>query len=482
MSSQRWASACALLTVLVYFWLHTWWSLWSGFSHDDLMNTYFAWREPPGKWVQANVVYFSDAIRPLGALFYTVFFRLFGFDPFPFRVACMVVLTANAALAFWFARALTGSLWLGAATAAAHCYHVNLYALYEGSGNCYDVFAFFFYFAALCWYVAIRNRARVPNARESLALCLLYIAAMNSKEAGVSLPAALLLYEIFYQRVGLSVAWLKTGGRSVVLTGLVGLIYVAGKLTSEKSIASMEAYQISISLASYLRATAVYLNDIVYSNDRFAFPGAGVLLAFLLLLAVATRNRHLIFSWLFIVITAAPMAFIPPRGLASLYIPFFGYALFVVVCVAALGRICLEAFPRLATLNRTALRAAALTAWILLLSAIHMRYGVLNREPVWKQTRLIAAVADDFKRHPDWFRKDAKILILSDPFDERWASTFLVYLVGREPSVRVDRLPDMNPQPRLEQIATEYGVVLALRGGRMVRVPANAVPSDQLSR
>ncbi len=89
-------------------------------------------------------------------------FDWFGFDGFPFRVVCYAVLCCNVLLTYFFAERATNSREIGALTAFLHCYQANYFPLYYGSGSCYDVFAFFFYYSAFllylrggnCWAVA----------------------------------------------------------------------------------------------------------------------------------------------------------------------------------------------------------------------------------------------------------------------------------------------------------------------------------------
>ena len=81
-------------------------------------------------------------------LFYKSIFALFALNPVPFRLLCFAVLVANIYLTFSFSRRLTGSQTTAGLTALIHCYHANSSSLYYNTGTCYDLFCFFFYFAA----------------------------------------------------------------------------------------------------------------------------------------------------------------------------------------------------------------------------------------------------------------------------------------------------------------------------------------------
>ena len=73
----------AALAVTVYFWRFTHVSLRTGFSQDDLMNLFFAWRVPFSEILKANLFFRTEVVRPLGALFYASFLNVFGFDGLP---------------------------------------------------------------------------------------------------------------------------------------------------------------------------------------------------------------------------------------------------------------------------------------------------------------------------------------------------------------------------------------------------------------
>lgn len=152
------------LLLLLYFSVLAGPGLGSGFSHDDLMNLYFAWHQPIGKLVATNVQYWSDATRPLGALFYALFFDAFGLNPLPYRLFCFAILFCNIVLTLILVYRLTASQRAAVLATLLHCFHSNFTPLYYGSGSCYDVFAFFFFVSALTWYVGIRRAGRVPGS------------------------------------------------------------------------------------------------------------------------------------------------------------------------------------------------------------------------------------------------------------------------------------------------------------------------------
>ena len=53
--------------VLAYFLFFTWRSVHRYFDPDDMMNLYLAWNKPLGQVLRANVFFWSDFYRPMGA-------------------------------------------------------------------------------------------------------------------------------------------------------------------------------------------------------------------------------------------------------------------------------------------------------------------------------------------------------------------------------------------------------------------------------
>src|SRR3954464_13895084 len=95
---SRWAALAAAAVVLAYYFLFTWKSLGLNFDQDDMMNLYLAWTKPLPDLLQANVLFWTDPLRPLGALFYRAMFAAVGFNPLPFRVACLAIGLVNLGL------------------------------------------------------------------------------------------------------------------------------------------------------------------------------------------------------------------------------------------------------------------------------------------------------------------------------------------------------------------------------------------------
>jgi hypothetical protein len=105
-------------------------------------------------------------------------------------------------------------------------------------------------------YTGIREEKRMPAAWEWTAILTLYIAALNSKELAVTLPLALGCYELIWHRPACGWAatarWIGAEGRGMVMTGLLTVPYVIGKLTGAGALGGF-----TLAIDEVLAATAL---------------------------------------------------------------------------------------------------------------------------------------------------------------------------------------------------------------------------------
>src|ERR1700722_3152064 len=183
----------APLSIGAYFFFFTDGGLRTGFTHDDLMNLWHSWQDPLPHILKENLLFFLYplAYRPMGTLFYHVFFNAFGLDPLPYRICLLAFLLVNIYLVYAFARRISQSREIGAVTALLHSYHIGFVSLYRNTGTCFDIICSFFYFCALVWYLRIRQQGRLLRPVEYLGVLSLLICALNSKEIAVTLPVLL---------------------------------------------------------------------------------------------------------------------------------------------------------------------------------------------------------------------------------------------------------------------------------------------------
>ena len=95
--------------ILMFFFTGAGQGLAAYFTTDDLVNMNYYQSQPVSSIVKANILFFSPSYRPLGGLFYRSLFAVFGFDPWPYRIGCFLLLTINLALAWRVADLVTGS-------------------------------------------------------------------------------------------------------------------------------------------------------------------------------------------------------------------------------------------------------------------------------------------------------------------------------------------------------------------------------------
>jgi hypothetical protein len=227
--------------LLAYFFHFALPALRGGFGDDEMMNLYLYWLAGPLKSIQANLCFWSTFPRPAGALYYLPLYHFFSLDPLPYRIVQISILAATIPIFFCLAHLLSGSRAVAFLAALAMCYHAHLADLVFGGSFIYDVLCGFFYFAALTYYVHIREKG-VGLRRGQVAIFLaLYVCALNSKEMAVSLPMMVFIYEALkhprldnWKQLG----WLTGIWRPAFVAALVTAIYIYGKLNGPYSLAS----------------------------------------------------------------------------------------------------------------------------------------------------------------------------------------------------------------------------------------------------
>jgi len=222
------------------------------------MNIYRVWYPPVWKVGLAHVMFWSDFIRPMGALYYLPLFKFAGFNPVPYNAARLLLLLVNAALFYCLAKILSRSWWIATLAAVPIAYHAgSAYLVYSGS-FIYDILCGGFYFAALLYYVRLRRR-NIPLGIPHVFVFLgLYICALNSKEMAVTLPVVVLAYELLFK--GRNARFVP-----VLIAAAITAIFIAGK-TGHGSLTDLEAYRPVFTWARFAESNTRYLNTIFYAG------------------------------------------------------------------------------------------------------------------------------------------------------------------------------------------------------------------------
>ncbi len=418
------------------------------FTADDVMNLYFAWSSSLGQLLKDNLLFFSGAIRPLGSLAYRVLFSIFGFHPLPYRLVCFGLLIANLGLLYLFCLRLARSREVAALACLLGAYHARLTDLYYNSGTIYDLLCFFLYYAALTYYLSIREKGGLPKTGQTAIILTLYILSLDAKEMAVTLPVWVLLYElVFHPPLPLNWPnvrrWVFEEARLCWLTVPVTMIYIAGKLAGPNRIVNIPDYAPHIGLNPFMHGWTHYLSEFFY--NVIPIGRTQVVLVWLVLLAIAlmSRRRDLLFGWLAGMTGVLPVIFINPRGLYAVYITLPAFYMFAAVSLVVLR-------DRLVPKGKERWAVPQLALFLVVapgLAAIHssekarMTVPAISSDPIRTLQDQLTA------RYPS-MPHAANILILSDPFEPGdWILTMFFRLHYRDREIQVDRMKGLKNMP-----------------------------------
>jgi hypothetical protein len=305
----------------------------SWFDADDLINIHRYWVNPWSVLLQANLAFWSSYYRPAGGLFYLSIYDLWGFNPLPFRIAVLVLLSVDFALLAVVVWQLTGSRWSALIALLLVGINASFSAAYFDTGTVYDVLAYVFFWGAFALYVRFRHAGRPLGwGRLALVGCL-FVLALDAKEIAVSLPVALGLYELVWhppanwKLAGLW-RWIRQEGRFALIGGFADIAYIAGKRYGPDSLWEVGPYQPHYSVAAYFQSLSEYLRQLIYKPVTISSWKMAALLAAILAVAAATRRRCLLWAVGFIAVGVLPLAFIPGRGGFAYLVPSVGWAVY----------------------------------------------------------------------------------------------------------------------------------------------------------
>lgn len=286
-------------TIAAWFLYFAHGGLQASLSGDDLMNLYGYLQKPVPTLLLDTLRFWSTAYRPLGAFFYVPLYKMFAMDPLPYRIACFAILGLNLVLLYHFCARLTNSREIAFLATFLASYHAWFVDLYYSAGTVYDLLCYSLYMSTFLVYVGIRTRGHTPGPRDLIGIGFLYVLALDAKEMAVSLRLFLLLYEIIFHTAGLRSprVWLTRDSRTVWITGVITLIYLAGKLTGPGSLIENPAYALTISPGRFLHTFHLYLNPLLYQEHWFRDSNTVQLLIGILILAAWRRSRVLLFAW-----------------------------------------------------------------------------------------------------------------------------------------------------------------------------------------
>ena len=452
------------------------WFLWlagdglnAWFSGDDLMNLYGAWSTPVWRLAADCVVFSGATFRPLGALWYRTVFALAGFDPLAFHAVAFAFLFANIALTYVLVRLLTGRRETAAVAALLVSYNARFVNLYYDTGAIYDVLCYFFYYAALVWYVRLRRRGMIPGARHLAVFALLAVCALDAKEMAVTLTLAVLSFELLFyppgsRRVRELGKWLREGGRGAAVAGVIAACFALAKAVGPAAIVNAPGYRPTITAGRAISSARAYLDHIFYQYGWFTSGRALALWLGMLALAAVARSRVLAFAWLLLTVTILPMLFLDPRAGSAIYVCLFGWALYAAALASDLTDPLLRWLP-------ARLKGAALFLAVAALLLPHHRFeGGFTRRSATQSADELRAVSAALDRVRPSFPPGARILFLNDPIRPGVHDLmFLVRLSCQDQTLAVDRVK-MMPAPPEPAGWARYDFVYDYAGGCFLEV------------
>ncbi|MBZ5583234.1 MAG: hypothetical protein LAQ30_13715 [Acidobacteriia bacterium] len=436
---QKLASASLLAAYFLWF---AWDGLHARWASDDMMNIYLPWKPGPWHLLYSQFALWHGEYRPMGGAFYVPMFHFFGFNPLPYRIAILLLLGLNVWVAYRFARALGCGELAATLAAAVVAYHGGLGSLHYNTDTIYDILCFTFYFGAFLYYAGIRSRGRLPGAGQTAVFLALFVCALNSKEMAVTLPVALLAYEMFFHlpdgwKPSALRAWVLGPGRTALWAGAVTLLSLYGKKYGPNGLLHSPNYQPVFTLERIVNFQRMWIRELFFWND-IGVIGMVAFWAAVTALAWALRRPALRFCWVFVVVAPLPIEFLEGRDQACLYIPLAAWAVFAAIIVS----------EEAARLSRNRALMAAFLAVPLLFWVRENRY--LQKTYVHKamvqQGLLTQEVIRQFDALQPRVPPHSEVVFLSDPFDG-YDMEFIANLWLRDRTTnvhlqRIQRLPE----------------------------------------
>ena len=355
MNQSKVIDVICILILVAYFLYFALPAIRAGFSEDDISALYTYWYSGTlGKTLWENICFWRGIGRPAGGLYYLPLSHFFWVNPQPYRIVQISILAAAIPIVYHLGRLLASSRAVAFLAILAFCYHPKLADLVVSGSYIYDVLCGFFYFAALTYYVHIREKGLRLRPMQCVGFLALYVCALNSKEMAVSLPVIVLIYELLKYYHGPErqklFRWILYDATPALLAGAITAIYCykkiyglgfAGNPSPEfvegldparlpPWVATMlELYAPHYSWHRFIETNARFASELFYLVPNHVVTGGALLAIWALVFAYAflRRDRMVQLMAFWVVITPLPLAFITPRGGARLYIVLFGWAM-----------------------------------------------------------------------------------------------------------------------------------------------------------
>ena len=299
------------VAVLIAYFLHfALPALRGGFREDEMMNMGVCWRAGALKSLLANMVFWKVfyipggalyylplyLYRPGGTLYYLPLYHFFGLDPLPYRIVQVSILAASIPVVYYLSRRLASSRSIAFLAVLALCYHPRLAGLVFVGAFIYDVLCGFFYFAALTYYVHIRERGVPLQFVQMLGFLALYVMALNCKEMAVTLPVIVLIYELLkgpsWPNWKTLLHWIRTYAAPSIIAGLLTVFYIYGKIHGSGSLVSLDPYLPRYSWHGFITSNTKFIGELLFAGYAITPIMLLVLWTFVFIYAFHTSGSH----------------------------------------------------------------------------------------------------------------------------------------------------------------------------------------------
>ena len=308
--------AICVAVLIAYFLYFALPALRGGFREDEMMNMGICWCAGALKSLLANIVLFwklflcpGDALyylplylyRPGGALYYLPLYHFFGLDPLPYRIVQISILAASIPLVYYLSWRSSSSRSIAFLAVLALCYHPRLASLVFVGAFIYDVLCGFFYFAAMAYYIHVREKELTLRPLQLLGVLALYICALNCKEMAVTLPVIILLYELLKSPAWTDwrafMRWIRAYAAPSLIAGLLTVLYIYGKTHGSDSLASLEPYRPRYSWHNFMASNTRFVGELLFAGHTIT-PTALLILWTLVSCTPSFAGTACFSSWL----------------------------------------------------------------------------------------------------------------------------------------------------------------------------------------
>src|SRR5262245_40103289 len=501
----RTSDAICVAVLVVYFLHFALPARHGGFREDEMMNIWTYWYLGPFRSILGLAKFWTPDYRPEGALYYLPLYHFFGLNPLPYRIAQISILVVSIPIVYYLARLLASSRSVAFLAVLALCYHPYVANLVFVGAFIYDVLCGLFYFAALTYYVHIREKGAYLRPLQLALFLVLYICALNSKEMAVTFPVIVLLYEVFKTpqwpswNAFLSWTW-RCAGPSLI-AGALTAIYVYDKIYGTGSVTRLDAYRPRYSWLNFTTLNARFIGELLYAPEAVTPTALLLLWAGVFIYAFWRRDRMVWLMAFWVVIVPLPIAFLLPiRSGACLYLLLFGWAMIFARVACDLIGFVANAFASPAqgsgSVQTTPDESASVSSinpagkasgWITKVAIVSLLAVSLAIFTHWENQRLqvvpnllsvgqkvshVLAAFDSLNLQPT---PHSTVLLKPDEqlFQNKWQPLFVASLVWNDHSLQIgiDKLNKLTP----EQLAkVDYIISLTEFEATLIRSPSTA--------